>query len=119
MDIRGNFTRNNNARSNIEQYMTPYGALDMIIQDFVQREVEGIRKETGIDNANINTMKKTYFNASEFAMVQIPEQKRKNILQRAMLWIRERTNKIKGSKSKEGTEEKENNMIEKVDDSQR
>lgn len=120
MDIPGHFTRANNARYNIEQYMTQDGALDMIIEDFVSREIEGIRGATNIENANIDAMKTNYFNASEFAMVQIPEQKRKNILQRAMQWIRERTNKNKEyTKTKESAEKIENNTIEKDDGSQR
>lgn len=93
--------------------MTQDGALDMIIDEFVSREIEAIRRAAKVENANIDTMKKMYFNASEFATIQLPEENRKNIINRAVKWIKERWGREKKTENTEQIVKTNENDLER------
>jgi len=114
-ETRG-FTRQNNARQNIKEFMTPEQALGMIISKFVQQEISSIDKAHEIKSNNINNMTKIYFNGDEFAKVQLPKEKEENLIKRAKEWIktkvilRRQLRDSELSKKEENTVHKESNQ---------
>lgn len=95
------FTRQGNARENIELYVNREEALKTIIDCYVNKEIEKI------------TQNKKYFNASEFDNVSLPEEK-KGILSSAANWIR---GKVVNRNRENNTEEK--NIIKSNDKEER
>ncbi len=107
--IKG-FTRDENARENIEKRINNEMALEMIISDFVNGQIRQIQLAKRNDEM-IENEAKEYFNANEFIAVNFPENKKSGIIKRAIVWIKEKNSKI--IKSKENTKankEKENNV---------
>lgn len=84
------FTRQNNARANIAKHMTQDKAMELIIQDIVEREIKLSKSANTVEIRNINEMKKIYFNAFEFEQIQLPKQKSKSLIPRAIQWVKEK-----------------------------
>lgn len=84
------FTRTDNVRDNIINYMSRTEALNIIIEDMIEKEIESISKTANIRENNISQMSKRYFDALELSEVKLPVEK-KNIITKAIEWIRSRT----------------------------
>ncbi len=110
MNSKG-FTRENNARKNIEEYMTQDIAIDTIIENIVERELELSEKTIILEEQNLNEINRLYFDGDEFAQVKLSEEKSQKIIPKAMQWIKERTK----TRNNEKNSLKENNYKENFD----
>ncbi len=112
------FTRENGARKKIEEYMTQDLAIDTIIEDIVERELELREKTVILEKENINKINKLYFNGDEFANVQLSEEKSQKIIPKAMQWIKEKVKTRKTEEKNFGTNSHIRN-IEMSEDNQK
>ena len=79
-------------------------AIDTIIEEYVSREIEAIKSSDYVVKKNEQTMSRMYHDSDEFARTDLPKdcfyanefdnvnlpKEKKNIIQRAMQWIKER-----------------------------
>lgn len=86
--ISQGFTRDNEARNNMQQFMTPELALEGIVSDYVEKQVSSIEKV--IQNG------KMQFEVDELAQVERPS--KENIIKKSMEWI---TDKLKNKNQNE------------------
>lgn len=85
------FTRQGNARKMVENYINQERALEIIIQSKVEKELQQRDNVTMLKNDNIEKVEKMYFSGDEFAQVELPEEKQKGIIQKAIMWIKNKT----------------------------
>lgn len=94
------FTRTNNARANLSQYaILPGNAMKLMISTVASRSIEEIEanKTVILDN----NKGKTFFYADEFAGAELPAEKKKGIISKAIQWIKEKTKEKLISKTKQ------------------
>lgn len=84
--IRG-FTRNNFARENVENCLTPSKAFEDIINKVIDIEIEQIEELE-------ETTEIKFFNVEEFNDFELSNLKKKNIIQKAMEWIKSREERV-------------------------
>lgn len=102
--IDTSFTRTNNARSNLRNYeLLPEKVIELMIGTVTTRNIEEIEQNKTIvlDNG-------MYFNAEEFAKMDLPKEKKIGILSKTIQWIKERT------KEKLTRKRKQNKNIENM-----
>ena len=78
--LQGNvngFTRQGNARGNIQEFMTQDTAIDLIIESMIERSAQDLSKSG----------EKQQFSVSEFAKVELPKEKAHGIINKAINWI--------------------------------
>lgn len=112
------FTRTNNVRYNLGSFITPESAMQLVIDEFVEQNIRGIEKSNLKSTEIIEKAKTTYFYGDEFAMVQLPKEKRQAIITKAIQWIREKMRGKHKMKNKQN-EDKEEKNIYKDNENQR
>lgn len=81
------FTRTNNARNNLSNYaLLPGTAMELMIDTVTRRSIEEIEKDKTI----IIPKTKVYFYADELAGADLPVEKKKNVISKAINWIKEK-----------------------------
>lgn len=102
------FTRTNNARANLSQYaILPGNAMQLMISTVTSRSIEEIEaNKTVILDNNKN---KTFFYADEFAGTELPAEKKKGIISKAIQWIKEKAKEKLTSKTKQNQNTRDDN----------
>lgn len=85
------FTRNNNARRNILEFVTTEEAENLIIRAITERTINDIERSSHAYTEILDEARNGYFYGYEFAKVQLPEEKRKGIITKTISWIKEKT----------------------------
>lgn len=111
------FTRDYGVRDSIIQNMNPKYALEQVISNMVDREIDLIDRTLQIQKSNIEQAKKMYFNGDELAKVEAPQ---KNVIQTAMQWIKAKALELKQmSNTEKNIKEKNVKIEEKQEDYER
>ncbi len=81
------FTRTNNARANLYDYnLLPGTAMELMVDTVTSRTIEEIEK-----NKTVTVPKpKSYFYADELASAELPVEKKKGVISKAIEWIKEK-----------------------------
>ncbi len=102
--IQGNdigFTRTNNARANLSNYaILPVNAMQLMISTVTSRNIEEIESNKTV----ILDDKNKFFYADEFLGAELPAEKKKGIISKAIQWIKEKTKEKLSSKTKQNQE---------------
>ncbi len=102
------FTRTNNARANLSQYaILPGNAMQLMISTVTSRNIEEIEanKTVILDNSK----NKTFFYADEFASAELPVEKKKGMISKAIQWIREKAKEKLTPKNKQNQNARDDN----------
>lgn len=101
------FTRTNNARINLTTYAVyPTDAMNLMIDTVTDKSIEDIEKDKTI------YMETPHFSIDELASVDLPAEKKKNVILKAINWIKQKTKEkfnIKGKQDQKITNSREDN----------
>jgi len=90
------FTRTNDARSNLTTYAVfPRDAINLVIDTVTDKAIEDIEKDKTIQ------VKNSYFSIDELSEVDLPEEKKNNVISKAIDWIKQKTKEKFRSKGKQ------------------
>lgn len=105
------FTRTNNARINLTTYSVfPTDAMNLMIDTVTNKSIEDIEKD---QTTQINA---PYFSMDELALLDLPPEKKKGVVLKAIDWIKQKTKEkfnFKGKQNKENQNSRENDNDER------
>lgn len=102
---RDYFTKSNGARQNLREHVSQKDALETMINTMTEQYIKSIERADKEKTYIIGEAQKGYFYGDEFANINLPTEKRKGIIEKAIQWIktkiREKQNRRESQKAKQ------------------